>query len=48
VKLGGWTVDFADVLALEAPDRVINKAIVGKWMLRVGRVELHLRRAGAS
>lgn len=48
VKLGGWTVDFADVLALEAPDGVVNKATVGKWLLRVGRVELHLRRAGAS
>jgi hypothetical protein len=45
VKLGGWTVDFADVLALEQSGVLINKATVGKWMLRIGRVELQLRRA---
>jgi hypothetical protein len=48
VKLGGWTVDFADVLALEGPGALVNTATVSKWMLRVGRVELHLRRAAPS
>lgn len=48
VKLGGWEVDFSDVLSLESPDMVLNTAIVGKWMLRVGRVELRMRRAPAS
>lgn len=48
VKLGGWTVDFSDVLALESPESVLNTATVGKWMLRVGRVELRLRRASGS
>ncbi len=48
VKLGGWNVDFSDVLALESPETVLNTATVGKWMLRVGRVELRLRRAPAS
>lgn len=48
VKLGGWTVDFADVLALEGPGALVNKATVSKWWLRVGRVELHLRRAASG
>lgn len=48
VKLGGWTVDFADVLALRDDGSLLNRAIVGKWGLRVGRVELVLRRAEAG
>ena len=48
VTLGGVTVDFSDVLALTAPDALINKATVGKWGIRVGRVELVLRRAEGS
>ncbi len=49
VKLGGWTVDFSDVLALRPDGSLINLATVGKWGLRVGRVELVLRRVpGAS
>lgn len=48
VSLGGWTVDFSDVLALNPDGSLINKAVVGKWGLRVGRVELELRRAPGS
>lgn len=44
VKLGGWTVDFADVLAYQAPGVVLNKATVSKWSIPVGRVELVMRR----
>ena len=47
VELGGWTVDFADVLALQDASTLVNRATVGKWGLRVGRVELVLRRADA-
>lgn len=48
VNLGGWTVDFSDVLVLTAPDALLNNAVVGKWGLRVGRVQLVLRRAPAG
>ncbi len=48
MKLGGWTVDFADVLAHGEAGSVINKATVGKWGLRIGRVELVMRKAPAS
>ena len=48
VSLGGWTVDFSDVLALRDDGSLINMAVVGKWGLRVGRVELELRRAPGS
>jgi len=44
VELGGWTVDFADILALRADGSVLNRAIVAKWGLRIGRVELVLRK----
>jgi hypothetical protein len=47
VMLGGWTVDFADILALRADGTLLNRAIVGKWGLRVGRVELVLRKQSA-
>lgn len=47
VKLGGWTVEFADALALRDDGSLINKAIVGKWGVRVGRVELVLRRSSS-
>ena len=48
VSLGGWTVDFSDVLALRDDGSLINKATVGKWGIRVGRVVLELRRAPGS
>lgn len=48
VMLGGWTVDFSDVLALNDDGSLINRATVGKWGLRVGRVELVLRRVAGS
>ena len=48
VNLGGWTVDFSDVLALQDSAHLVNKATVGKWGIRIGRVELWLRRAGGS
>ena len=48
VEIGGWTVDFSDVLALREDGSLINRAIVGKWGIRVGRVELVLRRAGGA
>lgn len=44
LKLAGWEVDFADVLALRADGTVINRATVGKWGLRVGRIEIVLRK----
>ncbi len=43
VALGGWTVDFSDVLALQDSAHLVNKATVGKWGIRIGRVELWLR-----
>ena len=48
VEIAGWTVDFSDVLALRDDGSLVNRAIVGKWGLRVGRVELFLRRAGGA
>jgi hypothetical protein len=47
VKLGGWTVDFADVLALRSDGSLLNQATVAKWGLRIGRVELVLRKRPA-
>jgi uncharacterized protein DUF3833 len=44
VNLGGWTVDFSDVLALQDSAHLVNRATVGKWGIRVGRVELWLKR----
>jgi len=48
VELGGWTVDFSDVLALKDDGTLVNRATVGKWGVRVGRVELLLRRVGTA
>lgn len=48
VEIAGWTVDFSDVLALNADGSLVNRATVGKWGLRVGRVELFLRRVGPA
>jgi hypothetical protein len=48
VSLGGWTVDFSDVLALQDSAHLVNKAIVGKWGIRIGRVELWLRRSDGA
>ena len=45
VKLAGWTVDFMDVLALREDGSLLNRATVGKWGLRLARVELVLRKA---
>ena len=47
MELGGWTVDFADILALRADGTLLNRATVGKWGLRIGRVELVLRKRTA-
>lgn len=47
VKLAGWRLDFADVLALRADGTLLNRAIVSKWGVRVGRVELVLRKPAA-
>jgi hypothetical protein len=46
IKLGGWTVAFSDVLALRADGSLLNRATVGKWGIRLGRVELTLRKSG--
>ena len=46
VSLGGWTVDFSDVLALRHSSRLVNKATVAKWGVKIGHVELWLQRAG--
>jgi hypothetical protein len=47
VKIAGWTVDFSDVLALRADGSLLNRATVGKWGIRVGKVELVLRKGSA-
>ena len=47
VKLAGWRLDFADVLALRFDGTLLNRAIVSKWGVRIGRVELVLRKAAA-
>jgi hypothetical protein len=47
VKLGGWTVDFSDILALRSDGSLLNRAIVAKWGFRIGRVELVLRKRPA-
>ena len=47
VELAGWTVDFADILALRADGSLLNKATVAKWGLRIGRIELVLRKRTA-
>ena len=47
VELGGWTVDFADIMALRADGTLLNLATVAKWGLRIGRVELVLRKRPA-
>jgi hypothetical protein len=44
VRLGGWTVAFADVLSLRPDGLLMNRATVGKWGIRLGRVELLLRK----
>jgi hypothetical protein len=44
VELGGWIVSFADVLALQPDGSLLNRANVGKWGIRLGRVELVLRK----
>jgi len=44
VELAGWTVDFADILVLRADRTLLNRATVAKWGLRIGSVELVLRK----
>ena len=44
VKLGGWTVDFSDMLALRPDGTLLNRATVSKWGIGLGRVELVLHR----
>ncbi|GEP59877.1 DUF3833 family protein [Reyranella soli] len=48
VRLGGWTVDFSDVLALQDSAHLVNRATIGKWGVRIGRVELWLRRSDGA
>ena len=48
VNLGGWTVNFSDVLALQDSTHLVNKATIGKWGVRIGRVELWLQRADGA
>ena len=47
VELGGWTVHFADLLALRPDGTLLNRATVGKWGIRIGRVELVLRKSSS-
>jgi len=47
VRISGWTVRFADILALRADGNLLNRATVGKWGIRVGTVELMLRKVSA-
>jgi len=44
VKLGGLIVDFNDILALRDDGSLLNRATVGKWNIRLGRVELMLHK----
>ena len=48
VKLAGWTLGFSDVLALRGDGSLLNRATVGKWGIRLGRVELQLRKAAGA
>lgn len=47
VRISGWTVRFADILARRADGSLLNRATVGKWGIRVGTVELVLRKVSA-
>lgn len=42
---GDIHVRFRDVLALEADGTLVNRAVVSKWGMRLGRVELRMTRA---
>jgi uncharacterized protein DUF3833 len=44
VRLSGWTVQFADVLALRSDGSLVNRATVSKWGIRLGTVELFLHK----
>ncbi len=44
VELGGLTVRFNDVLGLVDETTLINRAVVSKWGVRVGRVDLTLNK----
>lgn len=45
---GDIHVRFRDVLALEDDGTLVNRAVVSKWGLRLGRVELRMTRSDAS
>lgn len=45
---GDIHVRFRDVLALEADGTLVNRAVVSKWGLRLGRVELRMTPAAKS
>jgi hypothetical protein len=47
VRISGWTVRFADLLALRADGSLLNRATVSKWGIRVGTVELVLRKVSS-
>jgi len=43
-RVEGWALKFDDVLALRTDGSLLNRAVAGKGGIRVGRVELVLRR----
>lgn len=45
---GDIHVRFRDVLALDEDGTLVNKAVVSKWGLRLGRVELRMTRVNAA
>jgi len=47
-KYGDIHVRFRDILALNADGTLVNKAVVSKWGLRLGRVELRMTREDAA
>ena len=44
---GDLTVRFRDIMLLEADGTLVNRAVVSKWGLRLGRVELRMTREAA-
>lgn len=45
---GDLHVRFRDVMALEADGTLVNRAVVSKWGIRLGRVELRMTRDDAK
>lgn len=40
----GWPLDFEHVLALRPDGELLNRVVVSKWGVRIGRVEMVMRR----